>query len=54
MPTKPLLKMKKFEKKLKIANIKSANCFSQTNSLNITLADKSSCMVLAKFGFIYN
>ena len=29
----------------KIANIKSANCISETNSPNISLANKSSCMV---------
>ena len=48
MPTKPLLKMKKLKKKdmvAQIANIKSANCFSQTNSPNITLANKYSCTV---------
>ena len=48
-PTKPLLKMKKLEKKevvTQIANIKSADCFSQTNSSNITLTNKSSCMVI--------
>ena len=41
--------MKKLEKKDKvaqIANIKSANCFLQTNLPNITLANKSSCTVL--------
>ena len=40
MPTKPLLKTKKLKKKdvvAQIANKKSANCFSQTNSPNITL-----------------
>ena len=39
-PTKPLLKTKKLKKKdvvAQITNKKSANCFSQTNSLNITL-----------------
>ena len=39
-PTKPLLKTKKLKKKdvvAQIANKKSANCFSQTNSPNITL-----------------
>ena len=49
-PTK-LLKTKKLEKKdmeAQIANIKSANCFSQTNSPNITLANKLSCTVLQK------
>ena len=48
-PTKPLLKMKKLEKKdviAQIANIKFANCFSPTNSPNITLANKYSCTVL--------
>ena len=47
-PTKPLLKMKKLEKKdvvAQIANIISANCFSQTNSPNITLVNKYSCTV---------
>ena len=47
-PTKPLLKMKKLEKKdmvAQIANIKSAHCFLQTNSPNITLANKYSCTV---------
>ena len=47
-PTKPLLKTKKLKKKdvvARIANIKSANCFSQTNSPNITLTNKYSCMV---------
>ena len=29
----------------RIVNIKSANCFSQTNSPNITLTNKYSCMV---------
>ena len=45
-PTKPLLKMKKLKKKdavAQIANIKSANCFSQTISPNITLANKYFC-----------
>ena len=40
MPTKPLLKTKKLKKKdvvAQIANKKSGNCFSQTNSPNITL-----------------
>ena len=40
--------MKKLEKKDKvaqIANIKSANCFLQTNLPNITLANKYSCTV---------
>ena len=39
-PTNPLLKTKKLKKKdvvAQIANKKSANCFSQTNSPNITL-----------------
>ena len=41
--------MKKLEKKdvvAQIANIKSTNCFSQTNLPNITLAIKSSCSVI--------
>ena len=48
MPTKPLLKMRKLEKKdvvAQITNIKSAICFSQTNLPNITLANKYSCTV---------
>ena len=46
-PTKPLLRMKKLKKKhgSSIANIKSANCFSQTNSPNMTLTNKYSCTV---------
>ena len=48
-PTKPLLKTKKLKKKdvvAQITNKKSANCFSQTNSQNITLVNKSTCTVL--------
>ena len=48
MPITPLLKTKKLKKKdvvVGIANIKFTNCFSQTNSPNITLAHKSSCTV---------
>ena len=40
--------MKKLEKKgveAQINNIKAAKCFSQTNSPNIILANKSFCMV---------
>ena len=47
-PTKPLLKMKKLEKKdviAQIANIKPAKCFSQTNLQNIILANKYSCTI---------
>ena len=44
-PTKPLQKLEKKDMVAQIANIKSANCFSQTNSPNITLANKYSCMV---------
>ena len=47
-PTKPLLKMKNLEKKdmiAQIAIIKSTNCFSQTYSPNIILANKYSCTV---------
>ena len=53
-PTKPLLKMKKLEKKDMVAqnaNIKSANCFSQTNLPNITLTNKYSCTVYVKNTF---
>ena len=35
----------------KIANIKSANCISETNSPNISLANKSSCTVLQTHGY---
>ena len=48
--------MKKLEKKDKvaqIANIKSVNCFLQTNLPNITLANKSSCMVCTVCLFNY-
>ena len=44
-PTKPLQKLEKKDMVAQIANIKSANCFLQTNSPNITLANKYSCMV---------
>ena len=43
--TKPLQKLKKKNMVAQIANIKSANCFLQTNSPNITLANKYSCTV---------
>ena len=45
MPTKPLQKLEKKDLVAQIANIKSTNCFLQTNSPNITLANKYSCMV---------
>ena len=41
-PTKPLQKLKKKNMVAQIANIKSANCFLQTNSPKITLANKYS------------
>ena len=44
-PTKPLQKLEKKDMVAQIANIKSANCFLQTNSPNITLANKYSCTV---------
>ena len=44
-PTKPLQKLEKKDMVAQIANIKSTNCFLQTNSPNITLANKSSCTV---------
>ena len=44
-PTKPLQKLKKKDMVAQIANIKSANCFLQTNSPNITFANKYSCTV---------
>ena len=44
-PTKPLQKLEKKDMVAQIANIKSTNCFSQTNSPNITLANKYSCTV---------
>ena len=43
-----MFKMKKLEKKdmvAQITNIKSDNCFSQTNSPNIILTNKYSCTV---------
>ena len=48
-PIKPQLKTRKLEKKdmvASITNIISANCFSQTNSPNITPANKSSCTII--------
>ena len=42
--TKPLQKLEKKDMVAQIANIKSANCFLQTNSPNITLANKYSCI----------
>ena len=45
-PTKPLQKLEKKDMVAQIANIKSTNCFLQTNLPNITLANKYSCMVL--------
>ena len=48
-PTKPLQKLKKKDMVAQIANIKSANCFLQTNSPNITLANKYSCTVISIF-----
>ena len=45
-PTKPLQKLEKKDMVAQIANIKSANCFLQTNSPNITLANKYSCTVM--------
>ena len=44
-PTKPLQKLEKKDMVAQIANIKSTNCFLQTNSHNITLANKYSCTV---------
>ena len=44
-PTKPLQKLEKKDMVAQIANIKSANCFLQTNLPNITLANKYSCTV---------
>ena len=52
-PTKPLQKLEKKDMVAQIANIKSANCFLQTNSPNITLANKYSCTVFL-FTFIIN
>ena len=49
MPTKPLQKLEKKDMVAQIANIKSANCFLQTNSPNITHANKYSCTVYANF-----
>ena len=43
--TKPLQKVENKDMVAQIANIKSANCFLQRNSPNITLANKYSCMV---------
>ena len=45
-PTKPLQKLEKKDMVAQIANIKSANCFLQTNSPNITLANKYPCTVV--------
>ena len=45
-PTKPLQKLEKKDMVAQIANIKSANCFLQTNLPNITLANKYSCTVI--------
>ena len=45
-PTKPLQKLEKKDMVAQIANIKSANCFLQTNLPNITLANKYFCMVI--------
>ena len=45
-PTKLLQKLEKKDMVAQIANIKSANCFLQTNSPNITLANKYSCTVM--------
>ena len=41
-PTKPLQKLEKKDMVAQIANIKSTNCFLQTNSPKITLANKYS------------
>ena len=43
--TKPLQKVENKDMVAQIANIKSANCFLQINSPNITLANKYSCTV---------
>ena len=48
-PTKPLQKLEMKDMVAQIANIKSTNCFLQTNSPNITLAKKYSCTVAGNF-----
>ena len=54
MPTKPLLKTKKLEKKDVVAQIADIKSFSQINSPNITLANKSCCTVHQKKKIAYN